>query len=324
MHRYMPGPLARFRAPRVVAALAAALAVMLGLHAEAGRIVRVYEASVSSKDSPAALQEAMRQVLVRATGRRDAGSDPALSAIVADAARYVQQYRPVAGGGFEVVFDGDALEQAIAATGRTAWERERPFTLVVLHPPPPASTAEEVRRDLERAAAARGLPVSLVPINLTDPSGVELDRNALLQSAQRFGGDAVLVGRNERGASQWMWTLHGPVASESWSGGLEAGVHGAVDALTRAEDVSFALAEADALIAVDGVQTLTDYAAVGRLLEAIPGVRNVELEEAVGANVTFRVLARGGADGLAQQLDRSPRLSRAGSAGGRLQYQYRR
>jgi uncharacterized protein len=290
---------------------------------EAGRLVRVYEATVPSADSPAALQEAMRQVLVRATGRRDAGNDPSLAGIVADASRYVRQYRP-ANDATEVVFDGEALELAIVAAGRGVWERERPFTLVVLHPPLTPEASEEARNELERAASARGLPVSVVPISLVDESGAELDRTALLRSAQRFGGDAVLVGRNEGRGAQWMWTLHGPVASASWSGSIATGVHGAVDALARSEDVSFAMAEVEALIAVDGIANLVDYASVGRLLDAVPGVRNVDLEEAAGSTVTFRVLVRGGADGLDQQLAGSTQLARVGAAGGRLQYQYRR
>lgn len=286
--------------------------------------MRVYEAPVAGARTPEALQDAMRQVLVRATGRRDAGSDPALAMLIADAGNYVQLYRPAAGGGTEVVFDGVAIEQAIRAAGRGVWERERPFTLILLHPPPTTSAADDLRRELERVASERGLPVSLVPITLVDESGVELDRDAVLRSAQRFGGDAVLVGRNEGGGRAWLWTLHGPVASESWSGGIDSGVHGAADAFARSEGASFALTEAEALVAVDGVATLTDYAAVERLLDAVPGVRKVDLEEAAGTTVTYRVLARGGADGLAQQLEGSARLARTGAQGGRLQYQYRR
>jgi len=309
----------------LIAIFAGSVAFALaGGPAGAGRLARVYEAAVASADSPAALEDAMRQVLVRATGRRDAARDPALAAIVADAGRYVQRYRPTAAGGTEVVFDAAAVEQAITSAGRNAWERERPFTLVVVHPPPAAAAADDVRRSIEAAAAARGLPVSVVPMSLVDASGAELDRNELLQSAQRFGGDAVLVGRNDRGGTQWQWTLHAPVASESWSGPLEAGVHGAVDALARGEDASFALTEAEALIAVDGVVTLTDYATVERLLDAVPGVRRVDLEEASGSTVTFRVLARGGADGVDRELTGSARLARTGASGGRLQYQYRR
>ncbi len=306
-----------------IAALASLLAVATAQPVSAGRVVRVYTAAVASADSPAALQEAMRQVLVRATGRRDARNDPALAAIVADASRYVQLYRPTPSGGTEVVFDSNAVEEAITSAGRNAWETNRPFTLIVLNPPLTGSAADEARRDIERIAAERGLPVSVVPLALADGAGVELERSAILQNAQRFGGDAVLVGRNE-GGSGWQWTLYGPVASSSWSGGFESGVHGAVDALARTEETSFALAEAEARIAIDNVVTLADYAGVERLLESVPGVRNVILEEASGATVTFRVLARGGADGLEQQLAGSSRLGRKGASGGRLQYEYRR
>jgi uncharacterized protein len=307
-----------------IAILASLLAVTAAQPVSAGRVVRVYTAAVSSADSPAALQEAMRQVLVRATGRRDAGSDPALSAIVAEASRYVQLYRPTPSGGTEVVFDSNAVEEAIAGAGRNAWETNRPFTLIVLNPPLTGTAADEARRDIERAASERGLPVSVVPLALADDAGVELERSTLLQSAQRFGGDAVLVGRNDGGGTVWQWTLYGPVASSSWSGGIESGVHGAVDALARTEETSFALAEAEARIAIDNIVTLADYAGVERLLESVPGVRQVVLDEASGATVTFRVLARGGADGLEQQLAGSPRLARKGASGGRLQYEYRR
>jgi hypothetical protein len=306
-----------------IAALASLLAVAAAQPASAGRVVRVYTAAVASADSPAALQEAMRQVLVRATGRREARNDPALAAIVADASRYVQLYRPTPSGSTEVVFDANAVEEAIAGAGRNAWETNRPFTLIVLDPPLTGTAADDARRDIERDAAERGLPVSVVPLALADGAGVELERSVILQNAQRFGGDAVLVGRNE-GGSGWQWTLYGPVASSSWSGGFESGVHGAVDALARTEETSFALAEAEARIAIDNVVTLADYAGVERLLESVPGVRNVSLDEANGATVTFRVLARGGADGLEQQLAGSARLGRKGASGGRLQYEYRR
>ena len=63
-------------------------------------------------------------------------------AIVADAAKYVKHYATGPRGESQVVFDAAAVERAISAAGRSLWERERPFTLVVLDPP--------------RARAARG------------------------------------------------------------------------------------------------------------------------------------------------------------------------
>ena len=44
----------------------------------AGRPVRVYEVDVEGQSTPA-VQDAMRQALVRATGRRESADDPALA-----------------------------------------------------------------------------------------------------------------------------------------------------------------------------------------------------------------------------------------------------
>ena len=52
---------------------------MTGAAVRAGRPVRVYEVDVEGQ-SPPAVQEAMRQALVRATGRREAADDPAFAA----------------------------------------------------------------------------------------------------------------------------------------------------------------------------------------------------------------------------------------------------
>src|SRR6266481_8745739 len=63
----------------------------LPISALSGRPVRGYEGDVSGQ-SAAALQDAMRQAVVRATGRRESANDPALASVVADATRYVKSY----------------------------------------------------------------------------------------------------------------------------------------------------------------------------------------------------------------------------------------
>ena len=68
--------------------------LLLPIAAWAGRPVQVYETDIKGPPSPAALQDALKRVLVRATGRGEAAADPALSAIVADAAHYMQTTRP--------------------------------------------------------------------------------------------------------------------------------------------------------------------------------------------------------------------------------------
>ena len=67
--------------------------------------MRVYEVDVAER-SGTALQDAMRQALVRATGHREAADDPALAALVAEAPQYVKNYTTGPRGEPQVVFDG--------------------------------------------------------------------------------------------------------------------------------------------------------------------------------------------------------------------------
>lgn len=171
----------------------------------------------------------------------------------------------------------------------------------------------------------RGLPISLVPLSPLDSNGNDLGRDGLMQLAQRYGGDAVLVGRGDAGSAsgQWQWTLHTGYASESWSGSLAAGVDGAVDALVPAQGGSLAQTEADARVEIDGVAGLTDYANVERTLGSLPGVRRVNIGEASGTTVTFDVLIRGGAEAVSRALNGSSHLVRTDASPSRLTFQYR-
>jgi hypothetical protein len=291
----------------------------------AARTVRVYEIDIRGEAAGPVVQEAMRRAIVRATGRREAGTDPAFGALVAEASRYVQSTRKAASSATIVVFDGTAIDQAITAAGRSLWERDRPFTFVVFYPPLSGQALEAARVELDKAAEARGLPINLAPVPVVDSTGVELPREQILQGAQRVGGDAVLVARSDNPAAAgiWQWTLQTQFGSESWTGPIDAGVNGAVDALTRAQEATAGVAELEAVVQVSGVSTLNDYAAVGRLLEGIPGQKRVSLAETSGTTATFNVLVRGGADTVDRALGNSSRLSRGGSANGQLLYTYR-
>jgi hypothetical protein len=289
---------------------------------EAGRPVRVYEVDIEGQ-TPAALQEAMRQALVRATGRRESADDPALASLVNGAPRYVKSYATGPRGEAQVVFDGAAIERAIAAAGRSVWDRERPFTLVVLDPPRTRAAEDAARAELERAAAARGLPISLIPIPLNDGAGNPLGAEALLQAAQRYGGDEILVGRGaDAGAdTPLQWTLYTHAHSSSWSGPLASAIDHTVDVLVPQPATSLADADATARVQIDGVNSLVAYAAVERMLQSTPGVRRANIAAADAGSVTFEVTARGGAAGLGQALAGS-RLVRTSGTGDTVVYRY--
>jgi hypothetical protein len=293
--------------------------------ARAGRPVRVYEVDLKGGQTPTALQNAMRDVLVRATGRRESATDPALAGIISGAESYVKSYTSPSKAQPQVIFDGAAVERAIVAAGRSTWDPVRPFTLVVLYPSLPRAAEEAARTELDQAAIARGLPITVVPLSPLDPSGNELPRDALMQMAQRYGGDAVLIGRSDAGTAngQMQWTLNTSFSSESWSGPLSAGINGAVDNMAPAQAGSLSQIEASARVEINGVATLTDYVNVQRLLESAPGVRRVNVGAARGNMVVFDVVTRGGGDALSHALTGTGHLAQQEASSARLAYQYR-
>ena len=320
---FSPAPTPNPAAMALRGLLALACLLCCALPCEASRPVRAYEVDIAGQ-TPAALQDAMRQALVRATGRRESAEDPALASLISDAKSYVKTYSTGPRGEPQVVFDGAAVERAIGAAGRSVWEHERPFTLVVLDPPRTRAAEDAARAELERAAAVRGLPISLIPLPLTDAAGNPLGAEALLQAAQRYGGDEVLVGRGADAGpdTPLQWTLYTRALNRSWSGPLASAIDHTVDVLVPQPGTSLADADATARVQIQGVNSLDAYAAVERLLQSTPGVRRANIAAADAGSVTFEVTARGGAAGLGQALSGSTRLVRASGSGDAVVYRY--
>src|SRR3954464_5032595 len=183
--------------------------------ASAMRQVRVYEVNVASQAEPAAqAQSGMRQVLVRATGARDAANDPALANLLAQAQQYVIATRPaISGNATTLVFDAAALERDITAAGRAIWASERPLLLVVLTGGPAAGvfeTRRQVEGALDATANRRGQPIRVArPEALNLPTAGDIAPDAALAAAQRLGADAVVIGYGDAvtNGGPWRWVL---------------------------------------------------------------------------------------------------------------------
>ena len=316
---------AKWRLRALPTGLLCALCFGLPVSAWAVRPVRVYEVDLHGGQTPAALQNAMREALVRATGRRDSATDPVFANLVGSATNYVKAYTSGPHGESQVVFDNVAVEQAITAAGRPIWERERPFTLVVLSPPLSRAVEESARGSLEQTAMERGLPISLVPLTLTDAGGNELGRDALMQMAQRYGGDAVLVGRGDPSSpsAQLEWTLYNNFSSQSWTGPLTAGIDGAADSFAPTAQGGESQAEIKAVVQIDGLMTLSDFATAQRMLEALPGSHRANVVAANASSATFDLVVRGGADAIDRALTASGKFVKTGVSNAGPVYQYR-
>ena len=121
----------------------------------------LFAAVVPDADPQRSAQLAMREVLVRLVGSRQAADDPALAGVIGDAKRYVQLERNTTRGATQVIFDGPALRAAVAAAGRSVWDPDRPLVWVVL-PALGGAATDDLRAQLNAAAQVRGLPIALV------------------------------------------------------------------------------------------------------------------------------------------------------------------
>lgn len=317
-----PAPHRRFLHRCRAALVALALAFVPGL-ASAAVVAGLYEGVVPGESSEdgrtAAARDALRQVVVRATGRRAAAADPALAALYADARRYAQTFQPVGSGLVAVGFDPDSIEAEIVRAGLPLWGRERPLTLVVLvvdRPGQPRALVGgpdvEEKRAVERTAQLRGLPI--VWPGALDPSTAQqrIDDvlggrgDALREFARRYGADGVLYGRATPSGVAWNWSAGSGTGTASGTPG------DGVDALADRLASEYASGQAAAIgllsIVVRGVADLRAYSDTLALLQSLPNVRDVELEEAAGDVARFRCNYRGDVESL----------RRAATLGGRL------
>lgn len=326
-----------------LAVLCAAAWLLASAGAAAESIGNLYESTVAvgPGGQQAAFRDALSDVLVRVTGRRDAPGLSALQPLASDASRYVSSYRRASAGRITVTFDGDAIERAIVTAGLPFWGEQRPLTLVWLAVDRGGGqrglvTAEAVsseRKAVEAAAAQRGLPLAWPSAAGGEDIRRRLDQvwagdtSALVAAAGRYGADGVLIGRAAaagRGSYSVDWSFVGPGGTSLASrGGLEDGVHPVADRYASLYASVAGARRTDLVVTVRGVSTIAQYAGVSRYLETLDVVRGLTLQEVLPDAVVFRLSVRGDLAALQRAVASGSRLSPAEAGTGSAVFNYR-
>jgi hypothetical protein len=309
----------------------------------ADRVDGLYEAEgVFEDDRAAGFEDALAQVLVRVTGRRDiAGRDEA-RAVLENAQSYAQQFRQPAPGRLWVAFDGAALERDLAQLGVPVWGADRPATLLwvavdagggsrfVLSSGAESGVETRLRDALRAAAVRRGIPVMFPLMDAEDRSRASFAEvwggfeDSILAASARYGADAVLVGRmNASDPGFVRWTLLDESGSQRWSGGLEESIDRVADVFAARFAVVSSGGASVVNLAVSGVASVEDYARVLRFLERLTAVESCTVERVEGEEVLFRLALRGDAAALEEAIGLGRLLSREPSAPGDPGLRYR-
>jgi hypothetical protein len=320
-----------------LAVCALLLSPALGLCVTVSDLYQTAQPITGSQD--AAIAEALRTVVVRVSGQRDAAER--LSSALKNPRQFVQRFGVTADNILEVGFDDVSIDRLLLDANLPIWGRERPATLVVLGLDElggrwVSADAPQVDRDrLEAAARERGVPLRWVILEAQDQNQLSAGAapSAMLQIAERHGANALLVGRGRRdGGIQWMLTAS--EASAQANGAWEEGVHLVADTFARV----FAVAGSSlshVSVEVAGISDLTAYATTTSYLEAMTLVRNVALEQLAGDTLRFRLTIRGTAGDLRRAIALDDRLvplaltgdtpadPSAAAPGDRLAFRYR-
>lgn len=302
--------------------------------ARAATVANLYDASapIEQGNRDAALVEALRTVIVRVSGRRDAVAQ--LGGALNSPRQYMR-YESTTGNTLTAGFDNVSVDKLLANAGLSIWGKERPTTLVWLQIEDASGMQRWISGDVPsaerdlivKAAQQRGVPIVWPRVDQhSELSAVaRAESSALLQSAAQYGANAALFGRGRRdGAMGYsvQWVLASSEGSLESSGAIEEGVHLAADTFARAYAASgSALANID--VEVSGLGTLDAYAQTLNYLEGLTLVRNVAVEEVAGDTMRFRLTVRGDAVTLRRAIALDSRLASTSAAdSGRLSFRY--
>lgn len=320
-----------FRCLRFWPALLPALLVVAS--ARAVTVPDLYETAQPVEGSrDAAFVEALKAVLVRVSGQRDAGLR--IGADINDPRKYVQRFGFTAGNVLEVGFDSASVDHLLSNAGLPIWGRERPATVVMFGAEQgggawrwlAADTPAQEREAIEKVARQRGMPLKWPVMDAQERAEASADSQGLLQAADRYGADAVLLGRSRGGVVQW--TLLSKDGAAQATGGIEDGVHLAADTFARVYASAASSSLGSVIVEVGGITNLDAYAATLNYLEGMTLVRSIALEQVKGEKMRFRLAVRGDAATLRRAIALDHRLvpleaaDGSAGAGDRLAFRY--
>lgn len=195
------------------------------------------------------VREALKEVLVRISGRNEASKLAADKMLVPRPTQLVQQFRyrkfeadeivPAAAAGKKsytqklwLRFAEKAISKLLRQQGLPVWGKTRPATLVWLVVDDKKqrilignNTPHISRTYIEQEATTKGLPLRLPLLDLADQSKVQVTdvwgnfEDTILEASQRYQSEAILVGRIYLSfANTWntRWSLYSAGQRQDW------------------------------------------------------------------------------------------------------------
>lgn len=275
-----------------------------------------------------AIGQAMREVLVRASGQAMILGVPAIDTAIGQPTRFVDRYRYQIrklpeGDQLEVrvQFDEKAINKLLRENRLPVWGRNRPVVLLWLVVDDRKtgrklisadSKNQAIRSLVEQEARQRGLPLRLPLYDLADRTNLKVSdvwgnfEDRIIDASTRYQTSTVLVGQIYKTYSNsWSgrWTLYSDGRRSDWESGGETmalamlpGIDNTADALAQryaqVEDTTKTTNRVK--LQIEGITGLPAYNKAWTYLDSLDVVSRVEPSEIRPDSVIFSITSRGG------------------------------
>jgi uncharacterized protein len=333
---------------RVVTALCCGLSFMVS----AAQVTDLYQGKApTSGDMVAAQSQALGEVLVKVTGKRDILTQPAVVKALAAPGDYVQHYGYQDVGPVKFLkadFDVAKVNALISQSKFALLGPARPQVAIWLvinegeRRLLPDQSSDGWAAALRAQSQAMGLPVSIPLMDLDDNMAVNATdvwgrfADPILKASQRYGAEMVVLGKLTPEGETWNidWGLYGPKAGGeqaeltrgSGSGTQAEVAQGFADGLAAWLVQNYGarisgVASSQTLV-VEGLSGIDGMITVQKMLEGMASVTKVEIGQLEGDKVTFNLALQGDKAELIRGLQLESRLRQIDDNDSGLRYQW--
>ncbi|HDX8380622.1 DUF2066 domain-containing protein [Aeromonas salmonicida] len=333
---------------RVVTALCCGLSFMVS----AAQVTDLYQGKApTSGDMVAAQSQALGDVLVKVTGKRDILTQPDVVKALAAPGEYVQHY------GYQDVGPVKFLKADFNVAKVNALISQSKFALLGPARPQmalwlvinegerrilPDQSSDGWASALRTQSQAMGLPVSIPLMDLDDNMAVNATdvwgrfAAPILQASQRYGAEMVVLGKLTPEGDKWSidWGLYGPKAggelaelTRGSSSGTQAEVaqHFADELaawLVQNYGARISGVASSQTLVVEGLSGIDGMITVQKMLQGMASVTKVTIGKLEGDKVTFDLSLQGDKAELIRGLQLESRLRQIDDNDSGLRYQW--
>ncbi|MGL5129663.1 MAG: DUF2066 domain-containing protein [Aeromonas popoffii] len=333
---------------RVLTALCCGLSFMVS----AAQVTDLYQGKApTSGDMVAAQSQALGDVLVKVTGKRDILTQPAVVKALAAPGDYVQHYGYQDVGPVKFLkadFDVAKVNALISQSKFALLGPARPQVAIWLvinegeRRLLPDQSSDGWAAALRAQSQAMGLPVSIPLMDLDDNMAVNATdvwgrfADPILKASQRYGAEMVVLGKLTPEGETWNidWGLYGPKAGGeqaeltrgSGSGTQVEVAQGFADGLAAWLVQNYGarisgVASSQTLV-VEGLSGIDGMITVQKMLQGMASVTKVEIGQLEGDKVTFNLALQGDKAELIRGLQLESRLRQIDDNDSGLRYQW--